>query len=257
MPVPSVIITRSVLAAAGAEAPFGPGGGVGVVVDHDRDGSRAVRRSRRGSSRQDRWGANSTRERSASTQPAAPMPTACTSCRSDRSSTSSTMVSSTTLGLLDLSGVSVLTFSRIVAVGVHDPGHDLGAADVDADGGDAGCGQVRAALARADGPQHAGAGPGPARIDPFTSLEAVHAQLWSSLVVWSPAPPILPGDHGTSSPAAVLGRLFGGLLPQPPAGGPPPHPRFSSAGGAGNSPSGGTSRAEAGELADEHPGATA
>ncbi len=64
-----------------------------------------------GSLRQLRCGANSTRERSASTQPAAPMPTAWTSCRSASCSTSSTMTSSTTLGLLLLSGVSVRSFS--------------------------------------------------------------------------------------------------------------------------------------------------
>ena len=64
-----------VLAAAGAEAPLAPGGGVGVVVDHDGHGEtcgEGVACS--GSSRQARCGANSTRERSASTQPAAPMP---------------------------------------------------------------------------------------------------------------------------------------------------------------------------------------
>ncbi len=73
--------------------------------------SRELSASRSGSPRQLRCGAKSTVERSASTQPAAPMPTAWTSCRSASSSTSSTMTSSTTLALLDLSGVSVRSFS--------------------------------------------------------------------------------------------------------------------------------------------------
>ncbi len=114
MPVPSVIMTRW---SSPRPAPKRHSAQAAVLASlSTRTGTarRPAMRSRSGSLRQDRWGANRTRLRSASTQPAAPMPTACTSCRSERSRTSSTMVSSTTLGLLDLSGVSVRSFSRML-----------------------------------------------------------------------------------------------------------------------------------------------
>ncbi len=113
IPVPSVIMTRW---SSPRPAPKRHSAQAAVLASlSTRTGTarRAEIASRRGSLRQARWGAKSTVARSASTQPAAPMPTAWTSWRSERSRTSSTMVSSTTLGLLDLSGVSVRTFSRM------------------------------------------------------------------------------------------------------------------------------------------------
>ncbi len=113
MPVPRVIMTRW---SSPRPAPKRHSAHAAVLASLSTmtgTARRDCRASRSGSSRQARWGANRTRERSASTQPAAPMPTAWTSCRSERSRTSSTMVSSTTLGLLDLCGVSVRIFSRM------------------------------------------------------------------------------------------------------------------------------------------------
>ncbi len=114
MPVPSVIMTRWSSPRPAPKRHSAQAAVLASLSTMTGTASRDWSASRRGSSRHARWGANSTRERSASTQPAAPMPTACTSCRSERSSTSSTMVSSTTLGLLDLSGVSVRIFSRMI-----------------------------------------------------------------------------------------------------------------------------------------------
>src|SRR5690606_38811111 len=66
-----------------------------------------------GSSRQARFGANSTVERVSSTKPAVPRPTADTSSYLPfRRSTTSAMVSAVSLGLVD--GVGLRTFSRIV-----------------------------------------------------------------------------------------------------------------------------------------------
>ena len=112
MPVPRLTQTRCDSPRPGAEPPLGPGGGVGVVLDHHRQPQPRLIASRSGSLRQDRCGANSTVARSASMKPAAPMPTAWISCRSARSSTASTIVSSTTCGLLLRSGVSRRTWSR-------------------------------------------------------------------------------------------------------------------------------------------------
>ncbi len=114
MPVPSVIMTRW---SSPRPAPKRHSAQAAVLASLSTitgTTSREAMASRRGSSRQARCGANSTLERSASTQPAAPMPTACTSWRSERSRTSSTMVSSTTFGLFDLSGVSVRRVSRML-----------------------------------------------------------------------------------------------------------------------------------------------
>ncbi len=114
MPVPRVIMTRWSSPRPAPKRHSAQAAVLASLSTMTGTTSRDCSASRSGSSRQARWGANSTRERSASTHPAAPMPTAWTSCRSDRSSTSSTMVSSTTLGLLDLSGVSVRIFSRMI-----------------------------------------------------------------------------------------------------------------------------------------------
>ncbi len=114
MPVPSVIMTRWSSPRPAPKRHSAQAAVLASLSTMTGTARRPARRSRSGSLRQFRWGAKRTVLRSASTQPAAPMPTACTSCRSERSSTSSVMTSSTTLGLLDLSGVSVRTFSRIV-----------------------------------------------------------------------------------------------------------------------------------------------
>ena len=123
------------LAATGAEPPLGPDGGVGVVLDDDRQPQpRADRVAQRlvapGQVRREQHVGAARRRRS----PAAPMPTAWISCRSASSSTASTIVSSTTCGLLLRSGVSRRTWSRTSPSCVDDAGGDLGAADVDADG---------------------------------------------------------------------------------------------------------------------------
>ncbi len=114
MPVPRVIMTRWSSPRPAPKRHSAQAAVLASLSTMTGTARRPWRESRRGSLRQARWGAKRTRARSASTQPAAPMPTACTSCRSERSRTSSTMVSSTTLGLLDLSGVSVRIFSRML-----------------------------------------------------------------------------------------------------------------------------------------------
>lgn len=121
IPVPSVIMTRW---SSPRPAPKRHSAQAAVFASLSTitgTASREEIESRRGSSRQARCGAKRIFARSASTQPAAPMPTACTSWRSERSSTSSTMVSSTTRGLLDLSGVSVRIFSRMLPSGSTTP----------------------------------------------------------------------------------------------------------------------------------------
>ncbi len=114
IPVPRVIMTRWSSPRPAPNRHSAHAAALASLSTMTGTASRSASRSRSGSLRQDRCGANSTRLRSASTQPAAPMPTACTSCRSERSRTSSVMVSSTTLGLLDLSGVSARRFSRML-----------------------------------------------------------------------------------------------------------------------------------------------
>ena len=93
-----------------------------------------MRASRSGSSRQARCGANRTRARVASTNPAAPIPTATTSCAARSSCTTSTIVASTAAGAFDFDGVSRRARASTLPSLVDDAGGDLRAADVDADG---------------------------------------------------------------------------------------------------------------------------
>ncbi len=115
-----------------------------------------ARRSRSGSLRQDRCGAKRTRLRSASTQPAAPMPTRVHVVpvgQVEDQFDDGVLDDLGALGLVRRLGAHRL---QDVAVGVHDARHHLGAADVDADGGHPGRRQMGPALPGADGAQDGG-----------------------------------------------------------------------------------------------------
>ena len=121
-----------VATARGAEAVLGPGGGVRVVLDDDRQaGRRARAASRTGCSRQPRLGAKRTTERVSSTSPAAPMPTASTGYvgRQLEHQLGDRLLGRAAYGR----GGGPAHLGEHVAVLVDDPGRDLGAADVDPD----------------------------------------------------------------------------------------------------------------------------
>ncbi len=145
-----------VLATAGAEAPLGPGRGVGVVVDE-----------------------NGHREPARET-----VPEGLVAPGQVRGEEHAVAVGVDPAGRADADGVHVVAVGEVqdqlddrvlddlralglvrglraellqdVAVGVHDARHHLGAADVDAHGGDTGRRQVRAALSGAHRPQDGG-----------------------------------------------------------------------------------------------------
>ncbi len=78
------------------------------------------------------FGANSTVDREASIQPAAPMPTAVAGWLAASSAATSTIVSR--VRATSSAGVSRRVVATIVAVLVDHPAGDLGAPDVDSDG---------------------------------------------------------------------------------------------------------------------------
>ena len=145
MPVPSVTRTTS---GSSCTAPKRHSAQPVAFASFSTTTGRPVRSataSRSGSLRQARCGANSTVDPDASTNPAAPIPTASTSC-SDRScSTRSPIVSRTADG--SVLGCLGEPASQDSAVLVDHTGGDLGAADVDADGEWAGHGRQPSARA--------------------------------------------------------------------------------------------------------------
>lgn len=147
-----------VLAAAGTEAPLRPGGGVGVVVDHDRDREAAGEAVAQGFVPPVQMGCEQ-HLAAVRVDPAG---------RADADRVDVVAVGEVehqlgdgvlddpgALGLVRRLGADLLQDG---AVGVDDARHDLGAADVDADGGHPGGGQMRAPLSGADRAQHGGAG---------------------------------------------------------------------------------------------------
>ncbi|CAM5741168.1 hypothetical protein SALBM311S_09447 [Streptomyces alboniger] len=139
-----------VLAAAGAEAPLGPGGGVGVVVDEDGDREAAGDAVTQGLVAPGQVGCEE-HTVAVGVDPAG---------RADADRVHVVPVGQVqdqfADGVLDHLGALGLVRGlraehlQDVAVGVDDARHHLGAADVDADRGHSGGGEVRATLPRAD-----------------------------------------------------------------------------------------------------------
>ncbi len=146
-----------VLAAAGAEAPLGPGGGIGVVVHEDGDGQAAgeavaQRLVAPGQVRgeQDAVAVGVDPAGRADAHGVHVVPVGEVQHQLD----DRVLDDLRALGLVRGLGAELL---QDVAVGVDDARHDFRAADVDADRGHAGCREVRAAFPRAHGAQDRGA----------------------------------------------------------------------------------------------------
>ena len=133
IPVPRVMQTRRFCALPGAEAPFRPGGGIGVVGQQHRPAEQPLqvvpqRLVAPGQVRAEQHGAAvevhpAGRADARPTRSGGPAPS---------SSTSSTMTCSTARG--SLPGVDRRAWAEDPALGIDHAGRHLGAADVDADG---------------------------------------------------------------------------------------------------------------------------